>query len=175
MGIFSILQVATLKELQMMAKGKNQDILELIATDHREVEQLFSKIESAANLGQLYQFFNQLYKEFNLHSRAEELVFYPGLREYEDTDEMIQEAESEHDEAVALLEEIKALSPDLPEFKAKIAELKEAVLHHVQEEESELFEAARDCMDDQQLKQLGQEFQQAKTKLEDEVVEAASL
>src|SRR6476619_1473067 len=136
-----------------MAKGKNQDILELIATDHREVEQIFAQLENASSLEQLYQLFNQLYKELNLHSRAEELVFYPSLREYEDTDDMIEEAESEHEDAAALLEELKALSPDLPEFKAKIAELKEAVQHHVQEEEAEVFETARDCMDDQQLKQ----------------------
>ncbi|MBD1860313.1 MULTISPECIES: hemerythrin domain-containing protein [Trichocoleus] len=158
-----------------MAKDKNQNILDLIATDHRKVEQIFSQIESASNLEQLYRYFNQLYKEVNLHARAEELVFYPGLREYEDTDAMIAEAESEHEEAAALLEEIKALSPDSAEFKEKIAELKKAILHHVQEEESEVFETARDGMDEQQLKQLGQEFQEAKTKLEDEVVEAASL
>jgi len=158
-----------------MAKGKNQDILELIAADHREVERIFAQLESATNLEKLYQSFNELYKELNLHARAEELVFYPGLREYEDTNEMIEEAESEHEEAAALLEEIKSLSPDLPEFKTKVAELKRAVLHHVQEEEAEVFETARDCLDDQQLKQLGQEFQQAKTKLEDEIVEAASL
>ena len=158
-----------------MAKDKNQNILDLIATDHREVEQIFVQIESASNLEQLYRHFNQLYKEVNLHARAEELVFYPRLREYEDTDEMLEEAESEHDEAAALLEEIKALSPDSAEFKEKVAELKEAILHHVQEEESEVFETARDCMDDQQLKQLGQEFQQVKTKFEDEIVEAASL
>ena len=158
-----------------MAKGKNQDILELITTDHREVEQLFAQIEGASKLEQLYECFNQLYKELNLHSRAEELVFYPALREYEDTDEMIEEAESEHEEAAALLEELKALSPDSPEFQDKVAELKEAVLHHVQEEESEVFETARDCLEPQQLTQLGQEFRQAKTKLEAEIVEAASI
>ena len=158
-----------------MAKGKNQDILELLTTDHREVEQILSRIQSASNSEQLYEFFNQLYKELNLHARAEELVFYPALREYEDTDEMIEEAEAEHEESAALLEEIKALSPDSAEFQAKISELKEAFLHHVQEEESEVFETVRDCMDEPQLKQLAQEFQQAKTKIEADIVEAASL
>ncbi|HEY9748323.1 MAG TPA: hemerythrin domain-containing protein [Allocoleopsis sp.] len=157
-----------------MAKSKNSDLLALITTDHREVEQLFAKLEKTSSTEQLYESFNQLYKEINLHARAEELVFYPALREYEDTDEMIEEAEAEHEESAALLEEIKALSPESDEFQDKISELKAAFMHHVQEEESEVFETVRDCMDEQQLKQLGQEFQQAKTKLEADIVEAVS-
>ncbi len=156
-----------------MAKKKSQDILELILADHREVENLFSKIEKAKNPEQFYSFFTQIYKELNLHSRAEELVFYPALREFEDTDDIIEEAEAEHEEAAAMLEEMKALSPDSEEFPDRIAELKEAVMHHLQEEESEVFEIIRDYMDEEELSALGQEFQQAKTKLEAEINEAA--
>jgi len=157
-----------------MAKKKSQDILELILADHREVENLFSKLEKAKNPEQLYSLFNQLYKAVNLHARAEELVFYPSLREFEDTDDIIEEAEAEHEEAAAMLEEMKALNPDSEEFPERIAELKEALMHHLHEEESEVFEIIRESMDEQELSELGQEFQQAKTKLEAEINEAAS-
>lgn len=156
-----------------MAKKKSQDILELILADHRQVEKLFSQVEKAKNPEQFYSLFTQLYKELNLHARAEELVFYPALREFEDTDDIIEEAEAEHEEAAAMLEEMKALGPDSEEFPDRIAELKEAVMHHLQEEESEVFEIIRDYMDEEELSALGQEFQQAKTKLEAEINEAA--
>lgn len=157
-----------------MAKKKSQDILELILADHRQFEKLFSQVEKAKKSEQLDSLFNQIYKELNLHSRAEELVFYPALREFEDTDDIIEEAEAEHEEAAAMLEELKALGPDAEEFPDRIAELKEAVMHHLQEEESEVFEIIRDYMDEEELSALGQEFQQAKTKLEAEINEAAS-
>lgn len=157
-----------------MAKEKQQTILQLIDTDHREIEQIFDDIEEVDDADQLYELFNQLYKETNLHSQAEELVFYPALREYEDTEDIIEEAESEHEEAEVILEQMKALSPDSEEFVEKIGELREAIMHHLEEEEDEVFAIARDCMDDAQLIQLGQEFQSVKAKLEAEITEAAA-
>lgn len=157
-----------------MAKGKNQDILALISADHRKVEEIFGKIESAKKPEAVYKLFNEIYQELNLHSRAEELVFYPSLREFEDTDDLIEEAESEHEEVEVMLEEIKALSPDDADFMDRIAELKEAVQHHVQEEENEVFEVIREALDSQELQALGVEFQEAKTKLAAEIAESAA-
>jgi len=148
------------------------DILTLIKQDHSKIENIFSQIESTKSREKLYSLFNQLYQELNIHSRAEELTFYPALREFEDTDDILEEAAEEHEEAEILLEEIKSLDPVSSEFKAKMQELKEAVLHHVQEEESSIFATVRECMDEQELKELGSEFQRAKTKVQPDVVSA---
>jgi len=151
---------------------KAKDILALIEADHRKVEELFQELEKAKSSKKTYEFLTQIYTELNLHAKAEELVFYPAMREYDETSKFIEEAEEEHAEAETLLEQIKAISPDDDQFEKKIEQLKKAVQHHVEEEESEIFEAVRDCMDDDQLKSLGKEFQEAKTKLEEEVVAA---
>ncbi|SRR5579883_1202753 len=151
-----------------MAKTKATDILSLIEAEHRQVEQLFAEIEKAKK-GKLHEHFNQIYKALNLHARAEELVFYPAMREYDETEEYVEEAEQEHEEVSVLLEEIKALQPTDSQFQEKLSELKEAVQHHVEEEESEIFSAVRECMDEQQLTELGQEFQKAKAKLEPDI------
>lgn len=145
------------------------DIFDLLKADHRKVETLFSEIEKTDDTEKLYNSFNQLYKALNVHSQAEELTFYPALRECKSTQDMLEEAEEEHVEAEELLEEIKQLSPTSSEFKNKMLELKEAVQHHVREEENEIFDQARQCMEAQELQQLEKEFQQIKSRLEAEI------
>jgi len=151
-----------------MTKPKATDILSLIEAEHRQVEKLFDQIEKAKG-NKISSYFQEIYKALNLHARTEELAFYPALREYEATQEYIEEAEEEHEEVSVLLEEIKAMEPTNPEFLEKISELKQAVQHHVEEEESEIFDAVRECMSEEQLTELGGEFQEAKGKLEADV------
>ncbi len=97
------------------------------------------------------------------------------MREYDETEQYIEEAEEEHNSAKILLEEMKMLKPDDSEFKAKLAHLIEAVKHHVEEEENEIFSAVRESMDEEELQELGQEFQQAKTNIELDVKAAAPV
>lgn len=151
-----------------MAKNKATDIISLIEAEHRQVEKLFSEIEKAKK-NKILECFQEIYKALNLHARTEELAFYPALREYEETEQYVEDAEEEHDEVSVMLEEIKAIKPNEPEFLEKISELQEAVQHHVEEEESEIFNAVRECMSDKQLTELGKEFQEAKAKLKPDV------
>lgn len=149
------------------------DLSELIKADHRKVEELFSELESADDPTQRYDCFEQIYQQLNLHAQTEELVLYPAMREYEETNQFVEEAEEEHVEAKELLEEIKSLDPDSSQFKSKIKKLKEAVEHHVQEEENELLPTVSQCMKDKELQQIAKEFQQTKTKLQEDM--AATL
>jgi hemerythrin superfamily protein len=154
-----------------MAKAKKQDVLSLIEADHRKVENLFEQAKNAEGK-KLYDCFTQIYTELSLHARAEELSFYPAMREHEETEDYLEEAESEHAEAEVLLERLKNMKPDDPAFQEMLEELQKAVKHHVEEEESEIFAAARECMDEEELIELGQEFQQAKAGSEEDVKEA---
>lgn len=149
------------------------DIFELIQADHRKVESLFSEIESTDSAKKLQTLFNQLYTDLNVHAKAEELTFYPTMLNYEGTEDQVAEAEEEHTEAKELLEELKSLSPTSSEFKAKIRELKEAVQHHVEEEESEIFATISEKVGKEELKELAKEFQEAKSKLQKEMAAAS--
>ncbi|MDZ8096164.1 MAG: hemerythrin domain-containing protein [Nostoc sp. DedQUE05] len=155
-------------------KAKSTDILSLIEAEHRQVEKLFAEAEKAKG-AKLVEQFNQIYIELILHARTEELVFYPALREYEETEKYVEEAEEEHEEISVILEEIKSLKPNNPEFREKISELKETLEHHVKEEENEIFHAVRECMSDRELTELGQEFQEIKAKLTSNVEAALAM
>ncbi|MEH2353884.1 hemerythrin domain-containing protein [Nostoc sp.] len=154
-------------------QAKSADILSFIETEHRQVEKLFAEAEKVKG-AKLVEQFNQIYIELILHAKTEELVFYPALRKYEETEQYVEEAEEEHEEVSVILEEIKALKPTQPEFKEKMSELKETLEHHL-EEESEIFNAVRECMSAQELTELGQEFQETKAKLVSNVEAALAM
>ncbi len=145
------------------------DILDLIKKDHCQVETLFKEIENSNNNQELYDRFNELYKEINLHAKVEEQTFYPAICEYEDNNQLVNEAQKEHDEAKELLEEIASLSPASTEFEKKIRQLKEAIQHHVQEEEKEMFSLVSECMSAEEREQLGREFTASKSQLQNEI------
>lgn len=151
-----------------MATTQAQDILTQIKADHEKVERLFEQLEKAHG-SQAINCFNEIYKELSLHARAEELVFYPAMLNYDETKKYIEEAESEHNSAKILLEQMKAFNPEVDEFKTKFHYLKETILHHVKEEESEIFSAVQKRMSKEELQQLGQEFQAAKAREESDV------
>ena len=149
------------------------DIFELIKADHRKVEELFSQIEKSNSSKQLDQYFKQLYKELNVHAQVEELTFYPSMRNHEDTEKLVDEAEEEHTEVKVILEQMKSMDSTSAEFKEKISQLKDAVQHHVQEEENEVFPQVRQSMNEEELKQLVTEFQEVKTTLQDQMSAAS--
>lgn len=142
------------------------NVIEIIKSDHRKVESLFSEMEKAKSSKKMQELFEQIYTELTVHAKVEELTLYPSMRNYDETHDMVDEAEEEHTEAKVLLEELKSMNPGEPDFKAKIEELKEAVQHHVEEEESEILPSVIDSMDEQEMKELAKEFKSAKSKLE---------
>lgn len=148
---------------------KTEDVLSLIEADHSKVEELFGQMEEGKKFENARKCFQEIYREISLHAHAEELVFYPAMREYEETEGFIEESEEEHSTAKILLEEMRKLEPGDREFETKFNALKDSFLHHVEEEESEIFDAVRECMEEDEFQQLGQEFQAVKTKMESEV------
>lgn len=151
-----------------MTATQAKNILSLIETDHRKVEQLFQAIETAKG-AKAIECFNQIYTELTLHAKAEELVFYPAMQDYPAAKQLIEEAESEHNSAKILLEQMKLLNPANDEFQTKLMHLKQTILHHVEEEEDEIFKAVRESIKEGELQQLGQEFQATKARLKEDV------
>ncbi len=54
-----------------------------------------------------------------------------------------------------MLAELQTLSPDEDDWDDMIEELKDAVEHHVDEEEGEMFDKARDVLSEDKINQLG--------------------
>jgi hemerythrin-like domain-containing protein len=68
-----------------------------------------------------------------------------------------------------MLDEIKAINPASPEFKAKIEQLRTAVRTHINQEEKDIFPKLRDNFSHEQQKQMASDFKTAKSKLQQEM------
>jgi len=87
------------------------NVLELLNTDHREVEQLFSQFESTQD----FSIARQICQELTVHAAVEEEIVYPVLASI--NEEVEQEAEEEHDEAKELIARIETMTPDDPDLR----------------------------------------------------------
>jgi hemerythrin superfamily protein len=139
------------------------DIYSLMKKDHQEVASLFRRLQAAEGFSETSeQLFAQLREEIELHTHAEERVFYPALREAEGTQELVEEAVDDHELIRELLDEL-ATSPMGDEaWNEKLEVLEEHVEEHVEEEESDIFDVARQLFNAEQAVELAQRWQTAK-------------
>lgn len=155
--------------MALTRSNTQMDIIDLIKDEHRNVDTLFSVIETTDDIQKLYDYFNKLYEQINLHAGVREQIFYPVIREYEDTNELVAQAQKQQNTIKELLEEIESFSPTSAEFKQKINQLKEVMQHQAEEEENQILLQVRNYMNATEREQLGKEFTSFKSKLQNEI------
>lgn len=129
-----------------MAQAKFTDAIALLKADHRAVEALFEKFESART-DRKQALALQICNELKIHTIIEEEIFYPALKG-KIKEETYTEAYVEHDAAKLLINDIMATSPEDQFFDAKVKVLSEEIKHHVHEEEARsegMFSQAREA------------------------------
>lgn len=131
------------------------DVLELLTSQHKEVDALFEQIENKR--GDRAAAFAELANKLAAHATIEEKIFYPAVM-MKQTNEMLHEAVEEHLEVKRVLADLLTMKIDEDTFDAKISVLKENVSHHAHEEEEEkLFTLLRKQMSADELGALGNE------------------
>jgi iron-sulfur cluster repair protein YtfE (RIC family) len=140
------------------------DAFELLKKDHEKVSGIFEKLEPTTERGvkTREELFAQLKHELEIHSKIEEQILYPVLKEAEETHDITMEAFEEHNVVKTLLTELDELSKDDETWEAKLTVLKENVEHHVEEEEGEMFKKARKVLSSEQIEDLGTRLEAAK-------------
>jgi hypothetical protein len=143
-----------------------KDAIALLKADHRKVEELFEKYETAR--GRKAEIAKQICMELTIHTMLEEEIFYPACREAGVDSDMMDEANVEHDGAKVLIAELEAGSPDDDFYDAKVKVLSEEIKHHVKEEEQRggVFSGAREA--DLDLDALGEQMAARKEELMDQ-------
>jgi hypothetical protein len=145
------------------------DAIALLKADHRKVEELFEKYETAR--GKKADIAQRICMELTIHTKIEEEIFYPACREAGVESDKMDEANVEHDGAKTLILELEKGSPDDEYYDAKVKVLSEEIKHHVKEEEQRggIFSQAREA--DLDLAELGRQLAARKKELQAEYEE----
>lgn len=142
----------------MPARNTAANALELLKSQHDEVDALFEAIKAAPSYSRKEKLFLELADKLAAHAKIEETIFYPAVIAKQTKDLLLESAE-EHLAIKRVLADLIELDIDDERFDAKLDVMKEQVQHHArEEEEGELFPKVRALLSSDDLAGLGSEM-----------------
>ncbi|MGZ3298229.1 MAG: hemerythrin domain-containing protein [Asticcacaulis sp.] len=157
------------------------DIYTYIKRDHMRVTELMQQLLDIRLAAFHRRLFDQIKSELLLHTEAEERTFYKAIeaasRHQALPDETLSDpmvhAHNEHEDIRRLLDELTEMSENNEMWMVKFGELKHAVTHHVEEEETEVWKKARLLLMPAQEQMLARDMDREKQKLRAEIMTPA--
>jgi hemerythrin superfamily protein len=132
--------------------------LELLRSQHTEVEDLIAEIEDCNDPEEKNALFSKLADNLAAHAAIEEKIFYPSVMTDETREQLIESTE-EHLAVKRLLADMMELDCEDEHFDAKLTVLKENIRHHAHDEEEDtLFPEVEKMFDEEELAALGNEL-----------------
>jgi hemerythrin superfamily protein len=130
------------------------DVIQLLHKDHQTVAELFFQFSQSDKKSEKERLVETILKELYMHTTVEEEIVYPAIRkEVDDSDDMMDEADTEHHMVKLLMSELAGMKSSDDHYDSKVTVLGELVRHHVREEEKEMFEQMNEA--DMDLEELG--------------------
>jgi hypothetical protein len=138
----------------------------LLKSEYAKAKQTFGEIQ-AASANQRAPLWGKLEPELKMYEEMEEVALYgPVAQELGSTDQTLKEWHEHHHEEVteakALMQEIGGLDPTSDDWLEKVEELQEALDHHIEEEESDIWPRIEQAWDQSKLEHAGQQMETLK-------------
>ena len=132
------------------------DAIEILEREHRRFEDLLKQGEETTERARTArrELLATLTAELNAHELMEEKVLYPALQSHPQAHDIVLEGYEEHHVADLIVEELHAVATNDEQWGAKFKVLKENIEHHIEEEEGEMFRAARGIFSHEELQEL---------------------
>lgn len=103
------------------------------------------------------------------HARAEERVFYNAIRRKREAPTgMIRSAYEEHFEAETHLRKLQLVDKVNGNWRDVAERLRDALAHHIREEETQIFPVAMDIFSESEANRMGREFTDLKEDVREE-------
>ena len=144
-------------------------IYETLKKDHETLKNLLNQLlELTEHDSRRKDLIKQIRDEFIPHARAEEAVFYNPLRSVAPAKEAVRHSYQDHIEAESLLKTLQAKEKIDMNWKKTAHNLKVAVEHHIQEEETTIFSFAKQVFSEQEASQISEAFEKMKPQIKEE-------
>ncbi|MGH8185972.1 MAG: hemerythrin domain-containing protein [Steroidobacteraceae bacterium] len=118
------------------------DALNVLARDHRLIEELLAELGRAA-AQQIDPLARRICKMVRVHLQIEEELLYPIVSRALTSTELIATSEREHGQVREAVVRVESLTSEHSEFNSAMAVLSEQIAQHVSREEQELFPLLR--------------------------------
>ncbi len=139
------------------------DIYIRLTADHEHQRDLFERItDTEGDTRARKNLWRQIKVELEAHASAEEQTFYAELMSRPEGSDKARHSVAEHKEAADLIKELDDIDMSSPAWLKKLKHLKDRVEHHVDEEEKEVFPAAKKLISSSRAASLVQDFNQRK-------------
>lgn len=140
-------------------------IFEDLQNDHARHRTMLARLgETDANDGERATLFEALRKELQAHAAAEEESLYATMLGRPELREEARHSVSEHKEIDDFLGELLSIEMASQAWMTKFQEMRHRYLHHIDEEEEEMFPAAAEALPSNVEEQLAATFEQRKPK-----------
>jgi len=140
----------------------DQDVVELLTTDHHEVLDLLSRIPGA-DPARRRDMADTVIAELMRHSVAEEMYVYPAMRDHlPDGESKVQHDVEEHQQLEEVMKELESIDAADPRFLEALGRLEAVLRDHVSDEERDQFPLLRAQLSAEQLVDMGQKVETAK-------------
>jgi len=137
--------------------------IQLLKSEHEKAKRAFAEIQ-AATANERAPLWAKLEPELKVHEEMEEVALYgPVAQEVGSTDQTLKEWHEHHHEEVteaeALIQEIDDLDSTSDDWVEKVEELQEALEHHIEEEEGDIWPRIQQAWDQSKLEYAGQQME----------------
>lgn len=144
--------------------------IELLKQDHAVIKDLLNELSATSQRKSEVRadLLRRIELLLKVHVAIEEQIFYPAFEKAGEKEEcrMYYEALEEHRAVEQLvLPDLKKTAPDSVQFSGRAKVLKELLEHHIEEEETEMFEDALKLIPSAELTLLGAQMKELQTTL----------
>ncbi|MGQ0811478.1 MAG: hemerythrin domain-containing protein [Nitrospiraceae bacterium] len=131
------------------ASHSQTDAVQMLKDDHARVRSLFEDYETSGGEDKI-AIGEKIITELEIHAQLEEDIFYPAFEEQADNEgkALVNEALDEHASMKEMIRDLKDLGSDHESYAERFDDLMQVVMHHVQDEETEMLPQAEETLAD---------------------------
>jgi hemerythrin superfamily protein len=160
---------AALLPLIPAARRRAMRVTTILKKDHRMVSGLITTLQMTPRVNGMVRssLFDQIRQSLLIHMQAEEEILYPAMRNFMFTggEWKVDEAYREQQQIRDLLNELSRMNAAGDTFETKLADLKNKIHHHVEQEEGEMFMMLKDRVPTEQQEEIGRRIHERKVDL----------